>query len=132
MRVFYSRRSIERTELARLTQIDYEREMAFLATVPLPGGGEETLGVARAVADPDNETAEFGVIVRSDIKGGGLGERLMRKLIQHCKARGTRWLVGTVLRENTRMLQLAQDLGFVRMPMGPDDDAHTVRLDLQA
>jgi acetyltransferase len=132
MRVFYSRRSIERTELARLTQIDYEREMAFLATVPLPGGGEETLGVARAVADPDNWAAEFGVIVRSDTKGGGLGERLMRKLIQHCKARGTRWLVGTVLRENTRMLQLAEELGFDRQGHVAGENTVEVRLDLAA
>ncbi len=55
MRVFYSRRSIERTELARMTQIDYEREMAFIASMPLAKGGEETLGVVRAVCDPDNQ-----------------------------------------------------------------------------
>ena len=132
MRVFYSRRSIERTELARLTQIDYEREMAFVATAALAGGGEETLGVARAVCDPDNLTAEFGVIVRSDIKGGGLGERLMRKLIGHFRNRGTRCMVGTVLHENTRMLQLARDLGFEIHPMQVGDDAHEVRLELQA
>jgi acetyltransferase len=108
MRVFYSRRSIERSELARLTQIDYAREMAFVAVAPGEGGVEETLGVARAICDPDNDAAEFGVIVRSDIKGGGLGERLMRKLIQHLQRRGTRRLVGSVLHENPRMLQLAR------------------------
>ena len=132
MRVFYSRRSIERTELARLTQIDYEREMAFVATVPLPGGGEETLGVARAVADPDNLTAEFGVIVRSDILGGGLGRRLMHKLIGHFRQRGTQRMVGEILRENSRMLQLAQSLGFKVQPRALGDDTQKVVLDLQS
>ena len=84
MRVFYSRRSIERSELARLTQIDYEREMAFVAVAPGPDGAEQTLGVARAVADPDNIDAEFGIIVRSDLKGTGLGSVLMHKLIRTC------------------------------------------------
>ena len=132
MRVFYSRRSIERSELARLTQIDYEREMAFVAVALGDNGVEETLGVARAICDPDNEAAEFGVIVRSDIKGGGLGERLMRKLIHHLRCRGTRRLVGSVLHENLRMLQLARDLGMAVHPLKDGDDAHEVTLDLQA
>ncbi len=131
MRLFYSRRSIERSELARLTQIDYEREMAFVAVAAGPGGAEETLGVARAICDPDNDAAEFGVIVRSDIKGGGLGERLMRKLIAYLQQRGTRRLVGTVLRENERMLQLARDLGMTVHPVKYGEDAHTVELPLQ-
>lgn len=131
LRVFYSRRTIERSELARLTQIDYEREMAFVATVATDERGEETLGVARAICDPDNDSAEFGVIVRSDLKGGGLGERLMRKLIDHLASRGTRQLVGTVLRENARMLQLARDLGFVVEDLDAQEGTHTVRLNLQ-
>jgi acetyltransferase len=112
MRVFYSRRSIEPTELARLTQIDYEREMAFIAVAPTTDGGEETLGVVRASCDPDNHDAEFGIIVRSDLKRSGLGARLMRKLITTLTERGTQRLVATVLRENERMLALAQAFGF--------------------
>jgi acetyltransferase len=54
MRVFYSRRTMERSELARLTQIDYTREMAFIAVAPGPDGATQTLGVARAMTDPDN------------------------------------------------------------------------------
>lgn len=131
MRVFYSRRSIERSELARLTQIDYEREMAFVAVAPVPAGGapDETLGVVRATADPDNAEAEFGVIVRSDLKGGGLGALLMRKLIAYQRARGTRWLVGTVLAENLRMLDLARELGFALQPL-PGEGTVAVRLAL--
>ena len=128
MRVFYSRRSIERSELARMTQIDYEREMAFIATAPLAKGGEETLGVVRAVCDPDNQDAEFGIVVRSDLKGGGLGVLLMRKLIDHLRARGTRRLVATVLKENERMLELARELGFAFDELQPEAD--TLRLHL--
>jgi acetyltransferase len=131
MRVFYSRRTIERSELARLTQIDYEREMAFVATVPGPQGIEETLGVVRATTDPDNVEAEFGIVVRSDLKGGGLGERLMKKLIQHLRLRGTQRLVATVLRENERMLELARELGFAPDPARAEPDTHTIVLPLQ-
>lgn len=131
LRVFYTRRSIERSELARLTQIDYEREMAFVATAPGPeGGAEETLGVARAACDPDNLTAEFGVIVRSDLKGGGLGMLLMNKLIAHLRQRGTGRLVGSVLQENTGMLALAARLGFEVLPVPEGDNAHPVVLRL--
>ncbi|MFT3663885.1 bifunctional acetate--CoA ligase family protein/GNAT family N-acetyltransferase [Piscinibacter sp.] len=112
LRVFYSRRSIERTELARLTQIDYEREMAFVAIERDAQGVERTLGVVRAIADPDNVEAEFGIIVRSEMKGEGLGELLMKQIIDYQRGRGTRRLVATVLSENTRMLQLARELGF--------------------
>src|SRR5690606_11744039 len=62
LRIFHSRRSIGHTELARLTQIDYARDMALIAAraLPGPGGGEETLGTVRVTIDPDNDTAEFG------------------------------------------------------------------------
>jgi acetyltransferase len=132
MRIFYSRRSIERSELARLTQIDYEREMAFVATAPLGGGagGEETLGVARALCDPDNQDAEFGIVVRSDLKGGGLGALLMNKLIAHLRTRGTKRLVALVLAENIRMLELARELGFALDEDQPDPDIRRIHLPL--
>ena len=135
LRVFYSRRSIEHSELARLTQIDYAREMAFIAIRPTPNDGEETLGTVRATVDPDNQSAEFGVIVRSDLKGSGLGHRLMTKMIEHLRARGTQRLVGTVLRENTGMLELARSLGFEEAsdPQDPDGSGtRFVSLNLQS
>ncbi|MFC3684641.1 bifunctional acetate--CoA ligase family protein/GNAT family N-acetyltransferase [Hydrogenophaga luteola] len=134
LRVFYSRRHIEHSELARLTQIDYAREMVFIATRPLPAGGEETLGAVRVAIDPDNRDAEFGVIVRSDLKGGGLGRRLMDKMIGHLRQRGTLRMVGLVLRENAGMLELARALGFQESahPGEPDDQGlRFVALDLQ-
>ncbi len=130
MRVFYSRRSIERTELARLTQIDYEREMAFVATAPGATGEEETLGVARAVTDPDNIGAEFGIVIRSDLKGTGLGRLLMEKLVGYLRQRGTRFIHATVLRENTRMLAMVQTMGFAHDEEQPADDTVAVTLSL--
>jgi acetyltransferase len=131
MRVFYSRRSIEHSELARLMQIDYEREMAFVAVAPDPDGVEQTLGVVRAVADPDNQDAEFGIIVRSDLKGQGLGELLMDKMIRYLRARGTQRLVGTVIPGNQRMRELARDLGFVESDAAGDGMTRAILLDLQ-
>ena len=131
LRIFYSRRSIERSELARLTQIDYEREMAFIAVAPGPDGIEETLGAVRAIADPDNLDAEFGIIVRSDLKGTGLGRLLMTKLIDTLRAQGTQRLVATVLRENEGMLGLGSALGFTLLPVQPGADTREIELALQ-
>ncbi len=131
MRVFYSRRSIEPSELARLTQIDYEREIAFVAVRVGPDGEEQTLATARAVADPDNITAEFGIIVRSDLKGQGLGSLLMGKLIRTLRCQGTQRLVATVLNDNRRMLAMQRRLGFVHEPADPADGTRSIVLDLQ-
>jgi acetyltransferase len=131
LRVFYSRRSIERSELARLTQIDYEREMAFVATTTGADGAPETLGVVRAAADPDNVEAEFGIVVRSDLKGAGLGGRLMDALIDYLRRRGTQRLTATVLSENQRMLDLGRRLGFTVGPRS-EDGTRALTLALQA
>jgi acetyltransferase len=130
MRLFYTRRSIERSELARLTQIDYEREMAFIVTAPLEAGGEETLGVVRAFVDPDNVQAEFGILIRSDTKGAGLGRRLMEKLIAFLRGRGTRCLVATVLAENAAMLHLAAHFGFRQSEQQPEPTARRIEMPL--
>ena len=130
MRVFSSRREIAPSELARLTQIDYEREMAFIATIPGGDGQPETIGTVRAVTDSDNARAEFGIIVRSDLKGQSLGFLLMKKIIRYCRERGTGELVGDVLQENTGMLKLARALGFETVHDKENGFVH-VRLALQ-
>jgi acetyltransferase len=132
MRVFYSRRSIEHSELARLTQIDYAREMALLAVETDAQGVQQTMGVARSIADPDNQDAEFAIVVRSDLKGGGLGRLLMDKLIAYQRAQGTQRLLGQVLSENERMLQLVDELGFSRRAdaPGPANNSGTVTVTL--
>ncbi|MBL0726585.1 bifunctional acetate--CoA ligase family protein/GNAT family N-acetyltransferase [Piscinibacter sp. HJYY11] len=112
LRFFSARRELSPSELARLTQIDYDREMAFIAFEP-DGVRPEILGVARAACDPDNVDAELGVIVRSDLKGQGLGTLLLDKLVAHLTARGTQRLVAIVLRDNSAMRDLALERGFV-------------------
>jgi acetyltransferase len=101
-------------QLARFTQIDYDREMALIATRMRPDGAPETLGVVRAVSDADNIAAEFAVIVRTDMKKRGLGAELMKRIIDYCRRRGTRTLVGQVLAANQPMLVLAKRFGFRR------------------
>jgi acetyltransferase len=112
LRFFGAVGSFDHSQLARMTQIDYDREMALIATVTSEEGFARTLGVVRAVADPDNETAEFAVAVRSDQKGRHLGQLLMERIIKYARARGIHWLVGEALRENSAMIRLAQSCGF--------------------
>jgi acetyltransferase len=112
LRFFGAVRSFDHSQLARMTQIDYDREMALIITRSNDDGTSETLGVARAIADPDNETAEFAVAARSDMKGKGFGSLLLTRIIDYEKTRGTRWLIGEALRENTGMIALARRSGF--------------------
>jgi acetyltransferase len=130
MRVFHTRRSIERSELARLTQIDYAREMAFIVADTDADGNERTLGVVRAISDPDNVSAEFGIVVRSDMKGMRLGALLMQRIIDYQRRHGTKKLVATVLAENSRMLELARQLGFVEKPSDQGEGVRYIELDL--
>ena len=66
-------RDIAPSEMARLTQIDYDREMAFIVVAPNTEGKDETLAVVRTVALADNTMADFAIMVRSDLKRSGLG-----------------------------------------------------------
>lgn len=116
LRFFSAVRSFDHSQLARMTQIDYDREMALIATVDDEHGEPRTLGVVRAVADPDNETAEFALMVRSNLKGKGLGRMLMGRIVAHARARGTHWLLGEALRENAPMIGLARACGFTVTP----------------
>ncbi|MFM0690369.1 GNAT family N-acetyltransferase [Paraburkholderia strydomiana] len=116
LRFFGAVGSFDHSQLARMTQIDYDREMALIATVQSDEGLARTLGVVRAVADPDNETAEFAVAIRSDQKGRRLGRLLTDRIIRYARARGIHWLVGEALRENTAMIALARASGFTITP----------------
>jgi acetyltransferase len=112
LRFFNVRREPTQRELDRLVHIDRAREMAFIATTRRPDGSHETLGVVRAVVDLDNVEAEFGIIVRSDLKAHGLGYALLTKMIAFLRERGTQRLVADVLRENHSMCEMVQTLGF--------------------
>jgi acetyltransferase len=118
------------SELARYTQIDYDREMAFLATHSNAPYWPKILGVVRAITDPLNSKAEFAIIVHSALKGKGLGQLLLNKIIRYCQSCGTKELIGKVLCDNRRMLALAKNLGFEIQPF-PEEGTVEVRLDLQ-
>jgi len=120
-------RDVPPSEMARLTQIDYDREMAFIAIAPNASGEDETLAVVRTVGNPDNTKADFAVMVRSDLKRSGLGSALMQKMIRYCKSRGTQEIVGEVLADNQAMLNLTTRLGFTVKPL-PETGRCEVRL----
>ncbi len=119
LRFFSPQRHMSRKFLARLTQIDYGREIAFVALTP---DETEMLAVARFFADPDYRNAEYAVMTRSDLKGRGLGWRMMRHLIDYARAEGLERLHGSVLAENSTMLRMCRDLGF-EIRHDPEDPA---------
>lgn len=125
LRFFAPLRRLSHQMAARLTQIDYDREMALVAipTAQMEADKPGPLyGVVRISADPDNERAEYAVLVRSDMKGKGLGSRLMREILAYAQSRGITEVFGEVLRENSSMLSLCRELGFAAHD-NPDDHA---------
>jgi acetyltransferase len=117
MRFFMAAKNLSHAQIARLTQIDYRREMAFVAIEKSTG---DLLGVARVMADPDYTSGEFAILLSSDMKGKGLGKRLMQHLIAYAKAEGLTEMVGTVLAENRTMLRMCASLGY-SITDDPDD-----------
>ncbi len=97
--------------LLRFTQIDYDREMAFVATLQ-EDRRELEIGVARYVANPDGESCEFALVIADAWQRRGLGRRMMVQLIEVARERGLRAMIGHVLAENRGMLSLCQTLGF--------------------
>jgi acetyltransferase len=110
-RFFGQVREFVHSQIARFTQIDYDREMAFIAT-ETHEHEQRTLGVVRAVTEPDGQRAEFAIVVSAAVKGKGLGQRLLEKMIRYCRERGVQELAGEVLVENEAMLRLVRRLGF--------------------
>lgn len=117
LRFFQPMRRLPEQLAARLTQIDYDREMAFISLDPADG---TITGVGRLMADPDLSEAEYAIIVRTDWKGRGLGYALMNRIIAFAEERGIGTVHGEVLRENEPMLRMAKDLGFTAVP-NPDE-----------
>jgi acetyltransferase len=118
-RFFTSMRELSPEMTARLTQIDYDREMAFVAVRETT---QETVGVARLVGEPGGLSGEFAVIVQADMKGKGVARRLMHRLIDWARMRGMREVVGQVLADNAPMRAFMHHLGFAlrRLPEEPD------------
>ncbi len=128
LRFFGTKADFTHLELARLTQIDYQREMAFIAIGNL-GGVRRTLGDVRAWFDPDNIRTEFAVVVGDEVAGLGLGKLLLNRMIEYGREKGTLEIVGTVLADNQPMLGLVKRLGFSRTKV-PGEDTFWVALSL--
>ena len=75
--------------LANLTQIDFDREIAFVV-IKEEQGAQSIIGVSRALINPENTDAEFAILIRSDLKGVGLGKVLMKKIIDYCQSKNTK------------------------------------------
>ena len=110
-RFLNSMRELTPSMLARFTQIDYDRDMAFIATLD-EKGSEREIGVARYVTNADGESCEFAVTVADEWQRRGLGRRFLTLLIEVARARGLREMIGHVLAENRAMLALCASLGF--------------------
>jgi acetyltransferase len=127
-RFFSSVRELSPEQTARLTQIDYDREMAFIA---VREASAETVGVARLVRESDGRTGEFAVIVQPDAKGKGVASHLMQRLINWAKQQGLVEMVGQVLAENQPMLGFVRSLGFTLRRLPEEPDVIEVRMALQ-
>lgn len=129
-RFFRAAGNFTHPSLARFTQIDYDREMAFIATARNEKNEFETLGVIRAVSDADNNESEIAIIVRSDVQGRGIGTKLMEKMLQYCRDRGTKKIMGQVLMENTAMLHMVKKFNFSTHANPDEPGVVTILLDL--
>lgn len=129
LRFFAPVRDFSHTFLARLTQLDYSRAMAF-AAFDKPDG--EMLGAVRLHADPDHKSGEYAILVQSTLKGKGLGWALMNLIIRYAAADGIETITGEVLKENTTMLEMCKTLGFSIHTTPGDEAVATVTLPIIA
>jgi acetyltransferase len=127
LRFFAPVKDFSHAFIARFTQIDYARAMAFLAIDEASG---EMLGVVRLHADAAYERGEYAVLVRSDLKSRGLGWLLMQMIVDYARAEGIRVIEGQVLRENTTMLNMCRELGFEIASDPEEADVQVVKLRL--
>jgi acetyltransferase len=129
LRFFSQIKEFSHAFIARMTQLDYARAMAFVAIDEASG---DLLGVARLHANADYDRAEYAVLVRSDVKGQGLGWLLMQTLIEYSRSEGLRRIEGQVLKENTTMLTMCRELGFAVAADPHERGSCLVGLDLAA
>ena len=115
LRFFAHIAELSSAELEKLRHLDYRHEMAFVA---LNADATELLGLVRLRDELDEETAEFAVLVRSRLKGHGLGWLLMQRMIAYGREKDLRRIYGDVLIENAAMLQMCAELGFREQDIG--------------
>jgi acetyltransferase len=119
LRFMASLKELTREMLVRFTQIDYDREMALVAVIERDGANVQ-LGVARYVVTPDGEGCEFAIVVADEVRGTGLGSRLLRSLMEAARDRGLRTMEGETMSTNDPMRTLAERLGFT-VRTSPED-----------
>ncbi|MFT5701175.1 MAG: acetyltransferase [Desulforhopalus sp.] len=112
LRFFHPMKIMSHSFAAQLTQINYDREMALVVEGNNKAGEKELYGVVRIIADPDNERAEYAILLRGDMTGLGLGPMLLRRIIDYASSRGIGEIFGDVLNDNKSMLKLCRLLGF--------------------
>jgi acetyltransferase len=117
LRFFDSIKEFSHPFLVRLTHLDYARAMAFVA---FEEASSDILGVVRVHSDPAGETGEYAILLRSDLKGHGLGWALMQMMIEYGKSVGLTQIIGQILRENSVMLKMCRELGF-EVKTDPED-----------
>jgi acetyltransferase len=117
LRFFDSIKEFSPQFITRLLTVDGVRAMAFVAIDEASG---EMLGVVRIYCDEVHQTGEYAILLRSDLKGRGLGWDLMQLIIEYAKAEGLKRLCGQVLCENAAMLKMCRELGF-EVRMNADD-----------
>jgi acetyltransferase len=122
LRFFTPVQGLTHAVAARLSQLDYDRELALLAE-----HDGTALGVVHFFADPDKLRAEYAIAVRNDWKGRGIGYLLMTRLMDIARQRGVGELLGEVMRENEPMLQMCRELGFSIVPQPADPTIMLVR-----
>ena len=130
MRFFQALSSLPQELAARLTQIDYDREMALVITDKGQPGRAKLFGMVHISADPDLEGAEYDIMLDPSVAGMGLGPMLMHRIVEYARRRGIREIFGEVLRENKPMLRINEAMGFQIEPSEGDPDLVYVSLRL--
>ncbi|MEO3473873.1 GNAT family N-acetyltransferase [Roseomonas sp. CAU 1739] len=126
-RFFSAMTELSAAQIARMTQIDYDREMAFVAVEHVDGAADLTVGVSRLIREPGGESGEFAVIVDPTWKGQGLARHLMERLFEWGRSVGMTEIVGQVLAENRPMLAFMRALGFGLRVSAEDADVMEAR-----
>ena len=125
LRFFDSIKEFSSEFIARLTHLDYARAMAFVA---IDEGSDETLGVVRLHTDSSREAGEYAILLRSDLKGRGLGWAMMQLIIEYARFQGLKRVYGQILQENSVMLKMCRELGFTVTSSTEDRGVYDVTL----
>lgn len=129
-RFLHPMKVLPHTLAGRLTQIDYDREMALVVEGKNQEGETELYGGVRISADPDNERAEYAILLYSEMTGLGLGPMLLRRIIDYARSRGIKEIFGEVLDDNATMLKLCRAFGFSVKASPGDPGVKSVSLQL--